>query len=1027
MPGRAGYRRGAGGAAGARALLAMASGAGLLLGGALGAGSACADLAGAAGELAPEGMTYQLKIGFAMALKGKWNKITESQCRASLVWMDNLRSAGGIRPTEGGLLGVKFFTVDISKETESGNGVLDVGGSKATTYEGLKALIDAHNLDAVVSPYSSSLTPYAAKAGLEAGIPVLPNGASESVYVCPECSSLADCEAAAFNCKKANTRRFDSLVGSISPGGQYFRDFVSSVALKGAQRIAVVGEERSFTLSQKAGALAQARASNMDIVADIVLAESGEAALHTTSEDLLAKHREYLESGSDNTFSATVSGSSWESAAAVAVELLERLDVDVVIGYTYVDSCIGLVKGMKTRNWLPKALGLGACLGNSAMFSALGKDMRWLAGPSQWDHRLKGRDFEETQFTSPNHFAISERRPNSPQQFYDKYVELFSEPPIYQATMVASSIYMLEGAASTTGAVPRPADLTDAMKSYYSPSWWGLSTADAFGKNERRSMPTWYYDEQGSLEIAGPISAATVEIKYPLPSWDSNERNFPCPPGSMVEGKNEWSSNLGEFMSTGKATWDSTSCKICPAGHFSDIVGSTVCNPCPAGTFAPSQGSPQCLPCPSDTTCRGGTDVVFIEKMDTSLIAVIALASVVGIFLLLFVIDYSWKNYLSVRAKSPVFISYKHADTEKASKIAAKLRASGLQVWIDSEIRANEDWRKEIADAINSSLCILFVASELSVASKYCREELLYASSRGKPVITANTEDCLSKLEGALKMVLLRKQAIDMRGDKFEEGLQTLAETLRDVKRDDPGVIGRLAWWRQKSGNRPTRARGRQVGKQSKAVDIFCICTPEDSERAKTLMERCATVGLETSFSSHHEEDAYNVNASSIDQAALVVFLESEDSLTRQETQDELFFAYEEKKKLVRVQLENTSKALHLNSSMSLMLNRIKIVIWDSATGRHGAVEGQVGTSEVALRQVSREVVHQMWFHVTCKEISSAAASHRRGSQPILRLGSTAGLETLLTRAASFNPAHFKKKKISLAGVQLGEVGEARV
>jgi len=33
----------------------------------------------------------------------------------------------------------------------------------------------------------------------------------------------------------------------------------------------------------------------------------------------------------------------------------------------------------------------------------------------------------------------------------------------------------------------------------------------------------------------------------------------------------------------------------------------------------------------------------------------------------------------------------------------------------------------------------------------------------------------------------------------------------------------------------------------------------------------------------------------------------------------------------------------------------------------------------------------------------------------------------LLTRAASFNPAHFRKKKISLAGVQLGEVGEARV
>ena len=822
---------------------------------------------------------------------------------------------------------------------------------------------------------------------------MLPNGAAESVYVCPECTDPAHCEEVAFNCKQANTRRFDNLVGSISPAGQYFRDFVSTTTLKGARRIALVGEGRAFTMQTAAGARAQAEASNMDIVADVILSASGDASSYTSAESLVAQHQAFLESGSKGSFSATVVGKSWQSAAEVAVHLLQRLDVEVVVGSTYVPSCIGLVKGMKAGKWLPKALGLGTCLGNSAMFSSLGKDMRWLAGPSQWDHRLKGRDFEETEFTSPNHFKIEEGLPSSPAQFHQKYLELFGEPPIYQAAMSASGIYMLEGAASSVGITPLPADLTAAMKSYYSPSWWGISTADAFGKNERRNMATWYYDDQGSLEIAAPISAATVEIKYPLPAWDSNERNYPCQPGSMVEGKNDWSDNLDKFLERGQAAWDSTSCKSCPVGHFSDSVGALECIPCAVGTYAPMSGALKCLPCPRNARCLGGDDVTFIKRMEANLIAVIVLASLAGVILLLLLSDFVWKNYLSARAKSPVFISYKHADAEKANKIAAKLRASGLHVWIDSEIRANEDWRKEIADAVNTSLCVLFVASELSVASKYCREELLYASSQGKPVVTANTEDCFSQLEGALKMILQRKQAIDLRGEKFDEGLLTLVETLIQVKRDDPGLIGRLTWWRDASRKkaRALKTAG-QVGSQSKAVDIFCICSPADVEKADALMERCASVGLLTGFSSH-DADAYNANSVSIDQAKIVVFLESEDSLGKKEVQDEVFFAYEAQKSILRVQLENTSKALRKNSSMSLMLNLAKVIIWASQPRLtfYAGPEGVAKDKEQLLRETAGAVIETLWVNAIHTTLASAGA-FRRGSTAAYRLGSTAGL-----------------------------------
>ena len=48
--------------------------------------------------------------------------------------------------------------------------------------------------------------------------------AAENVFVCPDtCTSEATCQAAAFGCKQASSRRFKFLFGSFSPAGYYFR------------------------------------------------------------------------------------------------------------------------------------------------------------------------------------------------------------------------------------------------------------------------------------------------------------------------------------------------------------------------------------------------------------------------------------------------------------------------------------------------------------------------------------------------------------------------------------------------------------------------------------------------------------------------------------------------------------------------------------------------------------------------------------------------------------------------------------
>ena len=43
-------------------------------------------------------------------------------------------------------------------------------------------------------------------------------------------------------------------------------------------------------------------------------------------------------------------------------------------------------------------------------------------------------------------------------------------------------------------------------------------------------------------------------------------------------------------------------------------------------------------------------------------------------------------------------------------------------MWIDRNITPGEDWRADIAHAIERSFAVVFVVSPFSVQSKYCKE-----------------------------------------------------------------------------------------------------------------------------------------------------------------------------------------------------------------------------------------------------------------------------------------------------------------
>jgi hypothetical protein len=91
---------------------------------------------------------------------------------------------------------------------------------------------------------------------------------------------------------------------------------------------------------------------------------------------------------------------------------------------------------------------------------------------------------------------------------------------------------------------------------------------------------------------------------------------------------------------------------------------------------------------------------------------------------------------------SDIFISYKREEQAIARKLANALESEGWTVWWDPKLRAGEHFDDVIEKALNEAKCITVLWSELSVKSRYIRDEATYALEKGKlfPVKIENVE-----------------------------------------------------------------------------------------------------------------------------------------------------------------------------------------------------------------------------------------------------------------------------------------------
>jgi len=305
----------------------------------------------------------------------------------------------------------------------------------------------------------------------------------------------------------------------------------------------------------------------------------------------------------------TYLGAGYKDLADPFAELAKALDVDIVIGATYYDSCVALVQAFSELKFYPKSLAVAACVGNPSLYDAVGKDLRWLSGPTQWVKSLSGPDYTETALMNVKHYIKASASDDpSPLQFYNAFLAKWGSGPSYQIASCMAGLYHLEGAVKIAGVDDHSALLT-AMNDFSSPSFFGQIAVDKFGRNTVRSSIIIDYDDKAAANVVAPLFAAKTEHVFPIPTADSNLRNMQCAVGLKVEGSNNFClSGSGPASTHGTVgNFCGTECVACPASTHSSEAGSLECTTCPLNTFAAATKTVTCSKCLNGQSTNGET------------------------------------------------------------------------------------------------------------------------------------------------------------------------------------------------------------------------------------------------------------------------------------------------------------------------------------------------------------------------------------------------------------------------------------
>jgi len=131
-----------------------------------------------------------------------------------------------------------------------------------------------------------------------------------------------------------------------------------------------------------------------------------------------------------------------------------------------------------------------------------------------------------------------------------------------------------------------------------------------------------------------------------------------------------------------------------------------------------------------------------------------------------------------------IFVSYAHADKVVVFDAIRQLHEKGANIWYDEGIQAAGEWVEEIAHAIKDSVLFLVFISPRSIDSRYVRQEIGYASSLNKEILTLFVED--TSLPAGLSLILQQFQSLALNDETWKpKALKAIFDRMENSSFDD--------------------------------------------------------------------------------------------------------------------------------------------------------------------------------------------------------------------------------------------------
>ena len=178
------------------------------------------------------------------------------------------------------------------------------------------------------------------------------------------------------------------------------------------------------------------------------------------------------------------------------------MEPDVFVGGGHFNDALLFVRASQELGFNPLGMVITVGPSNPDFVAEVGDAANYIIGPTQWEASMS---WEGPYFGNPS-------------EYNQRYIDMWGEPPTYQAAESTATALALMAAIEAAGTMEMDA-VRQALFDLDIVTFYGPINFDETGKNAAKPMGAIQIQD-GEILVVAPAEAAVADLLYPMPAWE---------------------------------------------------------------------------------------------------------------------------------------------------------------------------------------------------------------------------------------------------------------------------------------------------------------------------------------------------------------------------------------------------------------------------------------------------------------------------------------------------------------------------